>query len=115
MVALKQEVEALAERSREFRRRLLEMSARGFLVESVRKLRARAGKPDLYETALAKRDGKFRAGFYELDRMQSLTSAEAFTTWLIHMLNLPMQRGLELLAQSDADRIAELRKLLTVR
>jgi hypothetical protein len=115
IVALKQEVEALAERSHEFRRRLLETSARGFLVESVRKLRTRAGKPDLYAAALAKRDGKFRAGFYELDRMQSLTSAEAFTTWLIHMLDLPMRRGLELLAQSDADRIAELRQHLIIR
>jgi hypothetical protein len=47
--------------------------------------------------------------------MQSLTSAEAFTTWLIHMLDLPMRRGLELLAQSDADRIAELRQHLTIR
>jgi hypothetical protein len=115
IVALKQEVEAQAERSRELRRRLLETSARGFLVESMRKLRARAGKPDLYAAALAKRDGKLRAGFYELDRMQSLTSAEAFTTWLIHMLDLPMRRGLELLARSDADRIPELRALLTVR
>ena len=115
IVALKQEVEALAERSREFRRRLLETSAPGFLVESKRKLRARAGKPDLYEAALANRNGTFRAGFYELDRMQSLTSAEAFTTWLIHVLDLPMRRGLELLARPDADRVAELRQLLTVR
>jgi hypothetical protein len=114
IVALKQEVEALAERSREFRRRLLETSARGFMVESSRKLRARAGKPDLYEAALANRDGTLRAGFYELDRMQSLTSAEAFTTWLIQMLDLPMRRGLELLARSDADRMAELRQILTV-
>jgi hypothetical protein len=31
------------------------------------------------------------------------------------MLNLPMRRGLELLARSDADRIAELRQFLAVR
>ena len=47
--------------------------------------------------------------------MQSLSSAEAFTTWLIQMLDLPMRRGLELLARSDADRIAELRALLAAR
>jgi hypothetical protein len=120
---LKQEIEDAAQRSRGFRKRLLEGSwIHAFLVASTRELRARSGKPDPLEVALAQRDaalakgdGTFRAAFYELDRMQSMTSAEALTTWLIYMLDLPAQRGLELLARSDADRIAELRQLLASR
>jgi hypothetical protein len=123
IAALKQEIEDAAQRSRGFRKRLLEGSwIHAFLMASTRETRARSGKPDLLEIALAQReaalakgDGTFRAAFYELDRMQSMTSAEALTTWLIYMLDLPAQRGLELLARSDADRIAELRQLLASR
>jgi hypothetical protein len=88
----------------------------------LRELRAKSGKPDLLETTLAERevalardDGTFRAGFYELDRMQSMTSVQALTTWLVYMLDLPAPRGLELLALSDSERTAELRQLLTSR
>jgi hypothetical protein len=113
IAALKQDIEEAAQRSESLRMRLLEGDTFYFLVESIRKQRKEMGKPDLYHTALAKRDGKFRAGFYELDRMQSMTSAEALTTWLIFMLDLPVQQGLELLALSDYDRVAELSHLLT--
>jgi hypothetical protein len=117
---LKQEIEEAAQRSRDFRKRLIEGSwIHRFLVASMRRQRERNGHPDLLklaladrEAALARRDGSFRPGLYELDRMQSMTSAEALTSWLIYMLDLPAQRGLELLARSDADRIAELRPLL---
>lgn len=123
MAALKQEIEEAAQRSRDFRKRLIEGSwMHRFLVASMRRLRERSGKPDLLkvaladrEAALARRDGSFRPGLYELDRMQSMTSAEALTTWLIYMLDLPAQRGLELMARSDADRISELRPLLARR
>jgi hypothetical protein len=120
VAALKQEIEDAAQRSQGFRKRLLAGSwMRAFLAASSTRLRARSGRPDLLEAALAKREAalaksyrSFRAGFYELDRMQSITSAEALTAWLLYMLDLPAQRGLELLAQSDADRMAELRRLL---
>jgi hypothetical protein len=120
LAALKQEIEDAARRSRPFRKRLLEGSwVRGFLVASTRMLRARMGKPDTLDVALARReaalasdDRAFRAGFYELDRMQSMTSAEALTTWLLYMLDVPAKRGLELLARSDADRLVELRRLI---
>lgn len=120
MAALKQEIEDAAQRSRDFRKRLIEGSwIHGFLVASMRRQRERNGQPDPLklaladrEAALARRDGSFRPGLYELDRMQSMTSAEALTTWLIYMFDLPAQHGLELMARSDADRIAELRPLL---
>ena len=121
IAALKQEIEDAARRSRGFRKRLLEGSwIHAFLAASTRRLRARSGRPDLLEAALTKREAAlaikdydtFRAGFYELDRMQSMASAEALTTWLIYMLDLPAQQGLELLARSDADRFAELRQRL---
>ena len=121
IAALKQKIEDAARRSRGFRKRLLEGSwIHAFLAASTRRLRARSGRPDLLEAALTEREAAlaikdydtFRAGFYELDRMQSMTSAEALTTWLIYMLDLPAQQGLELLARSDADRFAELRQRL---
>ena len=109
--ALKDEIEALARRSEAFRLRLLESNT------AQRFTAAYSGnrQPAPFRAALTKRDGTFRAGFYELDRVQSFSSAEALTTWLIYMLDLPIQYGLELLARSDADRIVELRKVLASR
>jgi hypothetical protein len=57
IAALKQEIEHATQRSHGFRKRLLEGSwIHAFLAASSRRLRARSGRPDLLEAALAKRE-----------------------------------------------------------